>query len=86
MKSIMEGSNGLEDMAVSKKDDNYLAFLIDWEQEKNSHPVDNYPNTYEELTVVINWYANYWEDVDCVKTDARIIQQLVEEFLENKDE
>jgi hypothetical protein len=48
-------------------------------------PVHNYPNTYGELAMAIEWYANYWEDVDYVKTDERIIEQLVREFMENKD-
>ena len=46
----------------------------------------NYPNTYGELAMAIEWYANYREDVDCVKTDERIIRQLVKEFLENTKE
>lgn len=68
---------------MNNKEQNYQEFLIDWEQEKQGMIVTNYPNTCGELAVAIAWYANYWEDVDCVRTDVRIVEQLVEEFLAN---
>ena len=71
---------------LTLKEQNYQEFLIGWEQEKQDMPVHNYPNTYGELAMAIEWYANYREDVDCVKTDERIIRQLVKEFLENTKE